>query len=217
MDDRYPDKYAKMALAITSTQVAKQNIVDQFGIGEDLPFMFMGWHGDTLAVMLGFGQEDMRLPVPERLPKVSMACNVMRVLYWVDSITFVAEGFMSKEPFQLKGRELSKAFADNDTGKVSECLTTSHVWINRKDQPEAMLMSTPYTYVVGRHIVWGENSAYSSGIGRVLRDAPLLAVVAQHLPEPTEYATQEEYDEACALLMHHGLSIQEFVDPPCVN
>jgi len=206
-----------MALAITSTQVAKQNVVDQFGIGEDLPFMFMGWSDDVLAVMLGFSREDMRLPVAERLPKVAMACNTLRALYWVDSITFVAEGFMSKEPFNLKGRELSTAFADNDSAKVTECLTASHVWINRKGQTEAMLMSTPYNYVLGRHIVWGDNSAYSSGIGRVLRDAPILAVVADHLRDDIEYASQEEYDEACAMLMHHGMSIQEFLDPPSVN
>ena len=216
MEDRYPDKYAKIALAITSMQLAKQNVVDEFGIGEDLPFMVMGWRADRLVAMIGFSREDMRRPVAERLPNVAMACRALRSLHWVDSITFVAEGYMSKEPFNLKGRELSTAFADNDSAKVTECLTTSHLWINKKGQAQAMLMSTPYNYLLGRHIVWGDNSAFSSGIGQVLRDAPILSVICDALTDEVSHVTRDEFEETWFVLLAEGMSIQDFVDPPSV-
>ena len=216
MEDRYPDKYAKMALAITSTQLAKQNVVDEFGIGEDLPFMFMGWRGDRLVAMVGFCREDMLKPVTERLPNVSKACAALRAMHWVDSITFVAEGYMSKEPFKLQGRELAEAFTDHDMERVSECLTTSHLWINEKNQPQAMLMSTPYTYLLGRHIVWDDNSAYSSGIGHVLRDAPILTIIGDALTDEVAHVTRDEYEETWFALLERGMSVQDFVEPPSV-
>ena len=205
-----------MALAITSTQLAKQNVVDEFGIGEDLPFMFMGWRGDRLVAMVGFCREDMLKPVTERLPNVAKACSALRAMHWVDSITLVAEGYMSKEPFLLKGQELASAFANHDMRRVSECLTTSHVWINRKHQPQAMLMSTPYSYLLGRHVVWDDNSAYSSGIGHVLRDAPILTVICEALTGEVAHVTQDEYEEAWFALLEQGMSVQDFVEPPSV-
>lgn len=216
VEDRYRDKYAKMALAITSTQLAKQNVVDEFGIGEDLPFMFMGWRGDRLVALVGFCSEDMLKSVPERLPNVSKACTALRAMHWVDSITFVAEGYMSKEPFSLKGQKLAAAFADHDMKRVSECLTVSHLWINTKNQPQAMLMSTPYTYLLGRHIVWGDNSAYSSGIGHVLRDAPILVAVCNALTDEVAHVTRDEYEEAWFALLEQGMSVTDFVEPPSV-
>jgi len=75
--DSYPDVYAKLALAITSTQLAKQNAVQEFGIGEDLPFMFMGWRGDRLSVMMVFSRDDMKQPVAKRVPKVAMVSEVL--------------------------------------------------------------------------------------------------------------------------------------------
>jgi hypothetical protein len=216
VEDRYPDKYAKMALAITSTQLAKQNVVDEFGIGEDLPFMVLGWRADRLAVMVGFSREDMRRPVDERLPNVALACGALRSLHWCDSITFVAEGYMSKAPFLLEGQELAEAFANHDMKKVSECLTSSHVWINQKHRPQAMLMSTPYQYLLGRHIVWDDNSAYSNGIGHVFRDAPILSVIAEALMGEVSHVTQDEFEEAWFVLLNQGMSIQDFLEPPSV-
>ena len=210
--DSYPDIYAKLALAVTSTQLAKQNAVEEFGIGEDLPFMFLGWRDDFLSVMLGFSRADMKMPVEQRIPKVEATCNVMRQAYWVDSITFVAEGFMSKAPWELKGRELTEAFVAKDA-KTTECITSSHVHFNRNNQPEVMLMSTPYNTLLGKHVVWGDQSAYSQGVGAVLRDAPLLAVVIRALSCSYERLDRDEQEELCGNLMSHGVNIQEF-EPP---
>lgn len=210
--DPYPDIYAKLALAVTSTQLAKQDAVEEFGIGEDLPFMFMGWRDDFLSVMLAFSRADMKLPVPQRIPKVEATCNVMRQAYWVDSITFVAEGFMSKAPWELKGKKLTEAFIAKDA-KVTECMTASHVRFNRNDEPEVMLVSTPYNTVVGKHVVWGDQAAYSQGVGAVLQDAPILSVIISALSCSYERLDRDEQEELCSNLMSHGVNIQEF-EPP---
>jgi len=77
----------------------------------------------------------------------------MRQAYWVDSVTFVAEGFMSKAPWDLKGRELTEAFVAQDA-KVTECITSSHVRFNRNGDAEVMLVSTPYDILIGKHVVF---------------------------------------------------------------
>ena len=210
--DLYPDVYAKLALAVTSTQLAKQNAVEEFGIGEDLPFMFLGWRDDFLSVMLAFSRADMQMPVEQRFPKVDATCNVMRQAYWCDSITFVAEGFMSKAPWELKGRELTEAFVAK-YAKVTECITSSHVRFNRNGDPEVMLVSTPYNTIVGKHVVWGDQSAYSQGVGAVLQDAPILRVVIGALACTYERLDTDEQEELCGNLMSHGVNIQEF-EPP---
>ena len=210
--DLYPDVYAKLALAVTSTQLAKQNAVEEFGIGEDLPFMFLGWRDDFLSVILAFSRVDMKMPVAQRVPKVEATCNEMSQAYWVDSVTFVAEGFMSKAPWDLKGRELTEAFVAQDA-KVTECITSSHVRFNRNGDAEVMLVSTPYDILIGKHVVWGDQSAYSQGVGAVLQDAPILKVIIRALSCTYERLEQEEQEELCGNLMSHGVNIQEF-EPP---
>ena len=213
--DRYQDVYAKLALAITSTQLAKQNAVEEFGIGEDLPFMFFGWRGDILSVIMAFSHADMQVSVEERLPKVEFASGVMRAVYWCDSITFVAEGFMSKEPWELKGRALTEAFIAKDA-KVSECITSSHISINRKGAPEVMLMSTPYNTLLGKHVLWGDQSAYSKGTEHVLHDAPIFSVISGSLAEDCERIDEEDQVEICGGLVAQGINIQEFEHPSCL-
>ena len=213
--DRYQDIYAKLALAITSTQLAKQNAVEEFGIGEDLPFMFFGWREDILSVIMAFSHADMQVSVEERLPKVGFACSVMRSVYWVDSITFVAEGFMSKAPWELKGRALTEAFIAKDA-KVAECITSSHISIDRNGASEVMLMSTPYDTLLGKHVVWGDQSAYSKGTEHVLQDAPILSVISTSLTENRERIDEEEQVEICGGLVGQGINIQEFESPSCL-
>jgi hypothetical protein len=216
VEDSYPDVYAKLALAITSTQLAKQNAVEEFGIGEDLPFMFMGWRGDQLSVLMVFGRSDMKQPVVKRIPKVGMVCDVLRSVYWVDSITFIAEGFMSKAPWELKGKELTEAFVANDA-KVSECITSSHVSTNRYGEPEVMLMSTPYNTLLGKHVVWGDQAAFSQGIGTVFKDAPILNMVMSGLRENCERMDEEEQEQVVGHLFSNGISVQEFEPPASIQ
>ena len=214
--DIYTDVYAKLALAITSTQLAKQNAVEEFGIGEDLPFMFMGWRNDQLSVIMVFGRADMKEPVIKRIPKVGMVCDVLRSVYWVDSITFIAEGYMSKAPWELKGQKLTEAFVAKDA-KVSECITSSHVSTNRHGDPEVMLMSTPYNTMLGKHVVWGDQAAYSQGVGSVLQDAPVLNMVMSGLQADCERMGLEEQEQVVGHLFSNGISVQEFEPPASIQ
>ena len=38
--ETYPDTYSKLALSMTAAQHAKENLVEELGVGEDLPFNF---------------------------------------------------------------------------------------------------------------------------------------------------------------------------------
>jgi len=213
--DSYPDVYAKLALAITSTQLAKQNAVEEFGIGEDLPFMFMGWRDDYLSVIMVFGRSQMKQPVAKRLPAVQMVAGVLRSVYWVDSITFIAEGYMSKAPWDLRGQTLTDAFVAK-SAKVAECITSSHVSTNSHGEPAVMLMSTPYNTLIGKHVLWGDQATFSQGVGSVLQDTPVLNVLLKGMGEECERMDQQEQEEVVSHLFSQGVSVQEFEPPASI-
>ena len=59
MDGIYPDEFSKIALALTSAQLAKKMFVEELGEGEDLAFNFLGWKDGRLVTItqqsVGFG------------------------------------------------------------------------------------------------------------------------------------------------------------------
>jgi len=207
--DVYPDVYSKLALALVSAQVAKQSLVSEFGVGEDLPFTFFGWREGNLVAIMAFSQELMGLSITDRFPTVQKVGEVLRRLYWVDGITFVAEGFQSLDLGSTKGKRLAAEFANNNRN-VHECVTVSHVVINGKNQPDSTLVSIPYDYVVGRDLVWGESIAYSKGVGRVLLDSPVIALLALCLKMDVVDVVLDEFDAVLETVVRDGVNIQEF-------
>ena len=123
---------------------------------------------------------------------------------------------MSKAPWELKGKELTEAFVANDA-KVSECITSSHVSTNRYGEPEVMLMSTPYNTLLGKHVVWGDQAAFSQGIGTVFKDAPILNMVMSGLRENCERMDEEEQEQVVGHLFPNGISVQEFEPPASIQ
>ncbi len=213
--DLYDDVYGKLALTLTATQVAKQQIVDVNGIGEDLPFCLTGWQDGVLLSMMALGPETMALPVPQRLPLVSASAQVLRAVFGCDSITFVAEGFISRNA-QTRGRDLRRAFVDA-TKDVNECVTVCHVEINRFGEPDATIMSVPYGYVNGRNVVWGDACFYEHGVGKVLRDAPIIAAIAIELAGEIIDLDEESAMETLSALDQEGVNIEIFAKPPWMD
>lgn len=209
--DLYTDVYGKLALTLTASQVAKQQVVDMNGIGEDLPFCLTGWQDGVLMTMMALGPEAMALPVPQRLPLVSASAQVMRAVFGCDSITFVAEGFISRNT-ETRGRDLRRAFVDA-TKDVNECVTVCHVAINRLGDPDATIMSVPYGYVGGKTVVWGDACFYEHGVGRVLRDAPIIAAIAIELAGEIVEIDQQSAMETLDALDQEGVSIEMFAPP----
>ena len=63
MDGNYPDEFSKIALALTSAQLAKQMFVEESGVGEDLAFNFLGWKDGGLVTIAQMGKKAMRNPM----------------------------------------------------------------------------------------------------------------------------------------------------------
>lgn len=208
--DLYEGVYSKLALALTSSQVAKQQVVAEFGVGEDLPFLFLGWCGDELGVMGGLGSEHMSLSVLERLPFVGSLVGLMRSGFLCDSFCFVAEGFLSRDVGLSSGRDLGVVFGGGFEGVV-ECLSVVHVELVG-GEPRAVLMSVPYVYE-GRDVVWGEGSFFERGVGRVLRDSPVLAVLLLGLGEVPGVLSVGEWEGLVEGVLGLGLSFSSFVEP----
>lgn len=214
--DSYDDIYSKVALALTSAQVAKQGVVDDAGIGEDIPFTFMGWDGPRLAVLMSLGPETMSKPVLERMPLVAAVSEIMRKVYCVDSITFVAEGYISKSVLNVRWRDLRKDFANNDKD-VSECINVVQIGFDSFGHPYASLMAAAYSYGKGREVTWNSVNYYEHGVGKVMKDSPIVAMIALALKDEAIGVEPEQYMAALDAISGDGVQIHEFQEPPLLG
>jgi len=206
--DVYGDVYSKLALCLSSSQVAKSGLVGEFGVGEDLPFSFFGWVGGELVVVGSFSVELMRLPVSGRLGFVRRVGEVFRQVFGCDSVSFVAEGFVSLVPGVTSGLCLRGEFAGGNEG-VFECLSVAHVCLGVGGVPEVVLVSVPYFYE-GRSVVWGDELGFFSGVGRVLLDSPVLAVLVLCLGLDVLFLDDDGVDVVLGELVGLGVNLQEF-------
>ncbi len=208
--DSYTDTYAKVALSVTAAQKAKESLVEEMGVGEDLPFNFFGWRGDRLSMVVQCSKQDMLMPVAQRFDKCIVAIQAMCDYWQCDSVTMVAEGFQAKVPEMLQGEMLAKAFAKNDPG-VEETLVATHIELNRFAESMATLVSVPYQYLLGRHIVWDDALGFERGIGDILTGAQIPSRIADCLQRRSlEPVTSADLDEMMDVMLANGFSVQEF-------
>lgn len=153
--------------------VAKDALVEQEGIGEDLPFTVFGWCGSTLTVVAQLDSSLMKIEPDDRLIRVSFCSSMFRMGWGVDSITFMAEAYCSTDPEKTKNEQLDFLFANNHD-YVSECLTFTHV-----DENGPSLVLLPYKVGFGRKIQWEAPIRQSEAKG--LRDAAYPAAIADAL------------------------------------
>ena len=152
----------------------------------------------------------MKMKPSARLEKCSNALNVMRRYWHCDAITLVAEGFQAKVPELLKGKELQAAFSDKASA-VEEVLTATHVEVDRFGSPVATLVSVPYQYLLGRHVIWGDALGFERGIGDIVKNVRIPAAIAECLAETIEPAIGgEDLDRMTGVLMENGFTVQEF-------
>lgn len=158
--DEYVNDFAKMALALTSAQLAKETAVTEYGIGEEVATHFLGWHKSQLIIVCQMRGDLFRADIQERFEQSKELCSILRHYWWVSSLTMVAEGYCSFDKDKTKGIELSKAFLDSNM-PVKECITVSHVSIDSDGHvnPPAMVAS-PYSTLIGKSIEWHETLVY---------------------------------------------------------
>lgn len=208
--DFYPDTYSKIALALTSAQVAKETLVAEKGVGNDLPFNFFGWDESTLSMVVQLSPERMKDPMAKRFELCSGALHAMRAYFGCDELTFVAEGFHSSKPELTSGKNMKELYEDG-CPYVKESLTCTHVELNDFMDPEATFVSATYQYLANQWIVWDDEKAYTRGIGRVLRDVPFPAMMAASLRTQFEDPDDEEIFRVMELMMNNGFNVQQIL------
>lgn len=145
----------KIGLACDSAKVAKSFTTREEGIGEDLSYNVIAWHGThvTAIAQLHYGLID----AEDRLLRVLEAIKAMRLGYCADAVTFVAEGYCALDPNKVDlSVPLRRQFVSNSY--VRECLTVTHV------EPELVkVLAIPYTYEVGRRVRFDDPLMYPEG------------------------------------------------------
>lgn len=201
-----------MALGLTSAQVAKNYIVEDFGIGEDLPFTFFFWQGGDLLFAAQMKREFMLLAVEDRLSHCGrMAALIASSFMGVSAITFVAEAFETLDKTRLDGRDLRTAFIE-EKDLVRECLTITHCERNTVNgELELTLASLPYEYNLGRSIEWGAPLGFVGGVDKVLKTSTVSRVLLGALSTEPEILTNDADIEALfSSLSANGFNIQGF-------
>jgi hypothetical protein len=201
--DRQESRTEKIALCAKSCAIAKMEAVKDFGIGEDLTFTLFGWKDSEMIVIAQLHPQHMSIDPELRLKKVHFCASILRRAWGVDEITFMAEGYCSREPELSRGKSLAMLFADSETS-VSECLTFTHV-----DSEGAALVVVPYRQNVGRRVEWGEAELHNTEMS--LRDSAYPKAIFECLsiePETVDVEADVFYDTIAEGLSEQGFGVQ---------
>lgn len=155
--DTYDNPFSKIALTLTATQVAKNMITKAEGVGEDLSFNFFAWRGDIPILCVQLESKYMKEPHEKRFYRCKDLIDILRFKVSVTSLTFICEGYVAPIPQQ---KELSIAFIEPYSG-VKECLTVIHCDENSYGPADMYLFSMPYSYGLGKHVIWGNLMEFS--------------------------------------------------------
>lgn len=177
MESLYPDPISKISLTVSVGQSAKSQIVEEYGIGEELAINVLGWRDGSLVCV---AQMDLSWDSDEeeKMMRTADAYMVMRRGWLCDSFTVLAEGYVSTEPKMTKHMELVDAFVDG-TKPVAECLTINYV-----DEDFVQLCAVPFRIDVGRKVKYGKlmysedldvlrNNGYVTSAQEILRQGAL--------------------------------------------
>lgn len=208
VDGVYPDEFSKIALALTSAQLAKQVFVDELGVGEDLAFNFIGWKNDRIIAITQLSKKHMKEPPIDRLQKCAGMLRMLRGFWEVDSITMVAEGYCSPDIEKTRGLDLQKAFLDEKNG-INECITVTHAESDDMGGAELTLVSTSYEYMAKNKMFFKPITVYPDGAVRTLRDKSYPALLYKSVME--DYVVNEKDEEEAAEAVNNlGFHLQVF-------
>jgi hypothetical protein len=158
--EEYVNDLSKMALALTSAQLAKGNAIKDFGVGEEIPLHLLGWTPLQLRIICQMRRDVANKSPEDRFERCSVACAMIRKLWGASSITMVSEAYCSKDSNKTKGLELSKAFTDHNL-PVYECIAVSHVSIGDDGSVAPVSMvAAPFTIGLGKNIQWHDVLVY---------------------------------------------------------
>ena len=208
VDDLYPDEFSKIALALTSAQLAKQGFVSEAGVGEDLAFNFIGWKDGKVLTIVQLSNKHMQEKPIDRLQRCAAMLSILKGFWDIDSISMVAEGYCSPDVEKTRGLDLQKAFLDETTG-VSECITVTHAESDEMGGAELTLVSIAYEYLAKNRMLFKPITVYPDGAVRTLRDKSYPALLYKTVIE--QYIVNEkDEDEAAEAINNLGFHLQVF-------
>jgi hypothetical protein len=177
--DPYGTPTEKIALVAGATRVAKQEMVTEEGIGEDLPFSLMVWREALLTAVCQL-EATMRDEEPgERLTRTLQAAAACRQGFDATSFTFVTEGFCATDPDAIDPDvPLAAQFVTNH--EVRECLTITHI-----EAGNIYLSALPYHYEIGRQVKWDKPLHYD----------PIFPTSNQFLTSMTEILLRDLHNQ----------------------
>jgi hypothetical protein len=201
------DSIDKVIFVCDAASLAKQMVVKDAGIGEDLTFGLYGWKDDYLAVLLSMKPEHMWADKQERFSRLTNAACILRQGWGVDELTLVAEGYCSTDPEATRDVPLQQAFVTMDA--VRECLTFTHV-----NEYETSIVTRPYKLTVPRKVEFQEDM-YFPGQSILRRKdggipAMLLRVIERIEPEELPEAFDEFYATLASGLEKQGFLTEWF-------
>jgi len=201
--------FKRMALALTSAQLAKDTTVKQHGIGEDIPTHFLGWSPSNLLLVGQMNSDLQKSSHDNRLMKSDRFCQLLRKNWWVTSITMVAEGYCSFDSRKTNGMDLATAFL-NANLPVYECITVSHVTEN--DNATVSMVAAPYRIGLGKVVKWNEVLAYPENTEKYISPSRYSMMLKRVMSvQMEEDLNQEKMDSARSEVRDLGFSLQEFM------
>jgi hypothetical protein len=213
VDNNYDSRMMKLAMVLATAVEAKNEMVAEGGIGEDINQVLYGWCGGSLSVVSQMTDVVQRQTPYERFMAVSSAVAILRLGWGLDAISMVAEGYVSSNPIDTYDKDLAKEFAIGNRA-VNECLTVTHV-----ANDEVSFVSKGYSYDVPRKVIWHEE-VFVPGRMLVRNEEsmyPLLFHTALKLPysQPDDevmwLASDDYYSALVFGLLANGFSTRFFV------
>jgi hypothetical protein len=213
VDNNYDSRMMKLAMVLATAVEAKNEMVAEGGIGEDINQVLYGWCGGSLSVVSQMTDVVQRQTPYERFMAVSSAVAILRLGWGLDAISMVAEGYVSSNPIDTYDKNLAKEFAIGNRA-VNECLTVTHV-----ANDEVSFVSKGYSYDVPRKVIWHEE-VFVPGRMMVRNEEsmyPLLFHTALKLPysQPDDevmWLASDDYYKALVFgLLANGFSTRFFV------
>jgi len=180
VDGLYPDSAAKVALVLAVGREAKDHLISEFGIGEELAINIVGWVDDELHCL---GQMDLQFGDPkdeqQRLARIFQTAAIMRAGWGCTSFTILAEGWVSDKPEETRNEDLIQHFTDNANSPVKECLSVLHVEEETEDSSGIHICAQPFTVKAGKKVDYG---AFMHAEGtEMLRESAYVDVLTEAL------------------------------------
>jgi len=199
-------------MVLATAVEAKNQMVAEGGIGEDINQVLYGWCGSSLSVVSQMTDAVQRQTPYERFMAVSSAVAILRQGWGLDAISMVAEGYVSSNPVDTYDKSLAKEFAIGNRA-VNECITVTHV-----ANDEISFVSKGYSYDVPKKVIWHEE-VFVPGRMMVRNEEsmyPLLFHTALKLPyikpddEVMGLASDDYYGALVFGLLANGFSTRFF-------